>query len=207
MSSIGRGGLRLPELLPTLSRHLKDDTEGKGLVGNLDPELLILRQEGALDGFGVLQILQLLSHRRVCTILRQAKLFAQPYLLHTAGCQFLQQLNLLLFNLLDVATKGVAGIPELRPLRGGQSNIALRVPCVDTLRAFAGLRTDNAFRTSLAGFRFRVLTFGTGCYFDTVVLNLEGQVFASERLRGRHRDTEGKTKWDHSVINKLQGRS
>jgi hypothetical protein len=207
MSSIGGGGLRLPELLPTLSRHLKDATEGERLVRNLDPELLILRQEGTLDGLGVLQVLQLLSHRCVCAILRQAKLLAQPHLLHTAGCQLLQQLDLLLFNLLDVATKGVAGITKLRPLRGGQSNIALRVSFTDTLRAFTGLRTDNAFWTSLAGFHFRVLTFGAGRHFDTVVLNLEGQVFATERLRGRHRDTEGGTKWDHSVINKLQGRS
>jgi hypothetical protein len=207
MSSIGGGGLGLPELLPTLSRHLEDATEGERLVRNLDSKLLILRQESALDGLGILQILQLLSHSRVCTILRQAKLFAQPYLLHTAGCQLLQQLDLLLFNLLDVATKGVAGITKLRPLRSGQGDIALGVPFANTLGAFAGLWTDNAFRTSLAGFHFRVLTFGAGRHFDTVVLNLEGQVFATERLRGRHRDTEGKAEWDHSVINKLQGRS
>ena len=75
MSSIGGGGLRLLEFLLTLSRHLKDATKGKRLVGNLDPELLILRQESTLDGLGVLQILQLLSHRRVYAILRQAKLF------------------------------------------------------------------------------------------------------------------------------------
>ena len=41
--------IRLLELVLTLSRHLKDATESKGVLRYLDSELLIVRQESLLD--------------------------------------------------------------------------------------------------------------------------------------------------------------
>jgi hypothetical protein len=124
-------------------------------------------------------------------------LLAKADLLHPPSSQllkefglFLEDIDFLLLNLLDVASQGVAGVAESYPLRSGERHVAMRRPLANALRALLGLRTNDAFRPLVTVLHFGVSTFGAGCHFGAVFRDFGSKVFTAERLGRGHRDTE-----------------
>jgi hypothetical protein len=102
----------------------------------------------------------------------------------------LEDINLLLLNLLDVALQGVAGVAKFYLLRSRERDVAMRRTLANTLGALLRLRTNDAFRPLIPVLHFSVSTFRAGCHFGTVFRDFRSKVFAAERFGRGHRDTE-----------------
>jgi hypothetical protein len=102
----------------------------------------------------------------------------------------LEDINLLLLNLLDVASQGIAGVAKFYPLRSRERDVAMRRTLTNTLRALLRLRTNDAFRPLIPVLHFGVSTFRAGCHFGAVFRDFGSKVFAAKRFGRGHRNTE-----------------
>jgi hypothetical protein len=103
---------------------------------------------------------------------------------------FLEDIDFLLLNLLDVALQGVAGVAESYLLRSREHHVVMRRPLTNVLRVLLGLRTNDAFRPLITVLHFSISTFGVGCHFGTVFRDFGSKVFTAKGLGRGHRDTE-----------------
>ena len=130
-------------------------------------------------------------------VFRETQLLTKADLFHLLSGQLLKEfgllledINLLLLDLLDVASQGVAGIAKFDPLRSRECDVAMRRPLANTLGALLRLRTNDAFRSLIPVLHFGVSTFSAGCHFGAVFRDFGSKVFAAERFGRGHRDTE-----------------
>jgi len=186
-----------PELIPDSRRHLQDTVEGEGRFHRFHTKVVLRGQESLLESILRLKVIQLLGNSRVRPGFRQTQLLAKADFLHPPGSQilkqfrlFLEDINVLLFNLFDVAAQGVASVTETFPLRSRECDVAMRRPFADTLGTLLRLRTDDAFRPLLASLHFGVSTFGARCHFGAVFRDFGSKVFTTKGLGGGHRDDD-----------------
>ena len=103
---------------------------------------------------------------------------------------FIEDIDFLLLNLLDVASQGVAGVAEFYLLRSRERHVAIGRPLTNALRALLGLRTNDAFRPLITVLHFGVSAFSAGYHFGTVFRDFGSKVFTAKGLRRGYRDTE-----------------
>jgi hypothetical protein len=103
---------------------------------------------------------------------------------------FLEDIDFLLFNLLDVASQDVVGIVESYLLRSRERHVVIRRLLTNALRALLGLRTNDVLQPLITVLHFSVSTFSIGCYFGTVFQDFGSKVFTAKGLGRGHHDTE-----------------
>jgi hypothetical protein len=103
---------------------------------------------------------------------------------------FLEDIDFLLLNFLDITSQGVAGVTESYLLGSRERHVAIGRTLANALRALLGLRTNDAFRPLITVLHFGVSTFGAGCHFGAVFRDFGSKVFAAKGLGRGHHDTE-----------------